>query len=333
MFLKILAASNDTHAILSIEAVCNAAIYPDGLRRTMHTLELTPCGSAALTIAHRSYNRSTNDLNRSFTASATGEAMLLVFSHIKCRLDRLVHSVKLVIPIQRSSMTRMQHDAKTQTKFVGTEKKRHTVLQSAEELFLTNGFNGTSMDEVAIHAGVSKQTVYNQFANKASLFIEIVQSMTAQAAKRVQNEMREPKNLAEVAVELKGHAERLLTIVMTPRLLRLRRLVIAEADRFPELGRALYDGGPGRAIAGLVVSLQRWASRDLLSIQEARIAATQFNWLVMGEPINQAMFRPDYVMPKAERDQHIEHAVRVFIAAYRTKTKRATMNRKTNHRH
>jgi TetR/AcrR family transcriptional regulator, mexJK operon transcriptional repressor len=212
-------------------------------------------------------------------------------------------------------MSDMQNDATAQTNF--DRQKRHAVLQSAEELFLAHGFNGTSMDEVAIRAGVSKQTVYNQFANKASLFVEIVQSMTAQAAKRVQTEMREPKTLAQVAAELSGHAERLLTIVMTPKLLRLRRLVIAEADRFPQLGGALYDGGPGRAIAGLAVSLQRWADRDLLSIGDAKVAATQFNWLVMGEPINQAMFRADYIMSKAERVRHIEHAVRVFIAAYR----------------
>jgi TetR/AcrR family transcriptional repressor of mexJK operon len=214
-------------------------------------------------------------------------------------------------------MSKMENDATTQTNFGRSEQKRHTVLQSAEELFLTRGFNGTSMDEVADHAGVSKQTVYNQFANKAALFVEVVESMTARGAKHVQAEMREPQNLGQVAAELSGHAKRLLAIVTTPKLMQLRRLVIAEADRFPELGRALYDGGPGRAIAGLAVHIQRWADRDLLSISDAKVAATQFNWLVMGEPVNQAMFRADYVMSKAERVRHIEHAVRVFIAAYR----------------
>jgi AcrR family transcriptional regulator len=216
-------------------------------------------------------------------------------------------------------MSDMQNDATKQINFGRSEQKRHTVLQSAEELFLTHGFNGTSMDEVADQAGVSKQTVYNQFASKASLFVEIVQSMTAQAAERVQTEMHKPETLAQVATELSGHAERLLTIVMTPKLLKLRRLVIAEADRFPELGRAVYDGGPGRAIRGLAVNLERWADRDLLSISDAMVAATQFNWLVMGEPVNQAMFHTDYIMSKAERVRHIEQAVRVFIAAYRIK--------------
>jgi TetR/AcrR family transcriptional regulator, mexJK operon transcriptional repressor len=214
-------------------------------------------------------------------------------------------------------MSEMQKASAEQNNLGRSDQKRHTILQSAEELFLTRGFNGTSMDEVADHAGVSKQTVYNQFANKAALFVEVVQSMTAQPAQRVQGEMREPKTLQQVAKELSGHAERLLTIVMTPKLMQLRRLVIAEAERFPELGQALYNGGPGRAIAGLAVNLQRWADRDLLSIRDATVAATQFNWLVMGEPVNRAMFNVDYILSKGARNQHVEQAVRVFIAAYR----------------
>lgn len=210
----------------------------------------------------------------------------------------------------------MQNKAVAQIAPNRSEQKRHAVLLSAEELFLMRGFDGTSMDEVADHAGVSKQTVYHQFGNKASLFVQVVQAMTAQGSERVQAAMGEPQTLAEVATELSGYAERLLTIVMTPKLMRLRRLVIAEADRFPELGKALYVGGPGRAIAGLAVNLERWADLGLLSIDDAKVAASQFNWLVMGEPINQAMFRADYAMSKAERTQHIQHAVHVFMAAY-----------------
>ena len=73
----------------------------------------------------------------------------------------------------------------------------------------------------------------------------------------------------------------------------------------------------GRAIAGLALHIQRWADRGLLSISDAMVAATQFNWLVMGEPVKQALFRADYVWSQAERARHSEQAVRVVIAAYR----------------
>jgi hypothetical protein len=103
MFLQILAAPNDRHAILSVQAVLGAAIRTDRSRRAVCALERMSCGLAVLTIAHRTYDRRTNDLNGSLTALATGEATLLVFFHFPVsiqraeRLDCLVYFVKLVV--------------------------------------------------------------------------------------------------------------------------------------------------------------------------------------------------------------------------------------------
>ena len=79
-------------------------------------------------------------------------------------------------------MSAMQKNDMAQTNFGRSKQKRRTVLQSAEELFLTRGFNGTSMDEVAVHAGVSKQTVYKHFADKERLFSEVVTSTVNEAS-------------------------------------------------------------------------------------------------------------------------------------------------------
>ncbi|QNA82816.1 TetR/AcrR family transcriptional regulator [Sphingomonas sp. So64.6b] len=199
-----------------------------------------------------------------------------------------------------------------------TESKRRTILDAATTLFLRQGFLGTSMDEVASLASVSKQTVYKQFASKEALFVGIVQSLTGHASDRVQTGMEDPADAAEMADELRGHADRLLTIALTPQLLQLRRLVIGEAMRFPELGKALYEGGPGRAISGLATVLERWAQRGLLTVDDPLVAATQFNWLIMGEPVNRAMFYGDEgaSMTSAKRDAHVGAAIRVFLAAY-----------------
>jgi TetR/AcrR family transcriptional repressor of mexJK operon len=197
-----------------------------------------------------------------------------------------------------------------------TERKRRFILQAAEALFLERGFVGASVDDVAAHASVSKQTVYKQFESKAALFVAVVLHMTGQASDRVQVEMRDPETEAEVVDALMGHGQRLLNIALAPKLLRLRRLVISETDRFPELGRALYEGGPGRAIAGLAAALQRWTDRGLLVLDEPNVAATQFNWLVMGDPVNRAMFFGAVHLTAAEQQRHLEQSVRVFIAAY-----------------
>ena len=197
-----------------------------------------------------------------------------------------------------------------------TERKRRAILQEAQTLFLDRGFDGASMEEVAVRAQVSKQTVYKQFESKAALFVAVVRDMTNLGSDRVQVEMRDPDTADGVEGALMGHGERLLTVVMVPKLLRLRRLVISETDRFPELGRALYEGGPGRAIAGLAAAMQRWADRGFLTLDDPMVGATQFNWLVMGDPVNRAMFYGAVHLSAAEQRRHLEQGVRVFLAAY-----------------
>jgi TetR/AcrR family transcriptional regulator, mexJK operon transcriptional repressor len=99
--------------------------------------------------------------------------------------------------------------------------------------------------------------------------------------------------------------------------MRLRRLVIAEVERFPELGRALYDAGPGRAIAGLAATFARWHEQRVLHAPDALIAATHFNWLIMADPVNRAMLLGDAGVPdQAALERHAQEAVRVFLAAY-----------------
>ena len=70
-----------------------------------------------------------------------------------------------------------------------TERKRQAILDAAAQLFLRKGYPGTSMDEVAAHAEVAKQTVYAQFASKEALFVSMVRSMTEMAGDEVQHGM------------------------------------------------------------------------------------------------------------------------------------------------
>ena len=198
-----------------------------------------------------------------------------------------------------------------------TDRKRAAILDAATEIFLHQGYLGTSMDEVAARAAVSKQTVYKQFASKEALFVAIVLSMTGAAGDVVQREIADLGELDDPEKQLLAYAERQLLVVLTPRLMQLRRLVIGEAGRFPELGRVLQESGPGRAVAGLASALARWTDRGLLSIDDPQAAASHLNWLVMGEPVNRAMFLGDAAIPGPEAlRHHAADGIRVFFAAY-----------------
>ena len=197
-------------------------------------------------------------------------------------------------------------------------RKRRAILQAATTVFLRNGYLGTSMDEIAALAGVSKQTVYKHFTDKERLFSQIVTATVDELADPDHDEVLNLRDTGDLERDLRDFARRQLGAVMQPRLLQLRRLVIAEAGRFPQLGRLFYERGPGRTIDALAAMFQRLASRGVLELDDARIAAAHFNWLVMSVPLNQALLLgDDQPATPAELDSYADAGVRAFLAAYR----------------
>jgi AcrR family transcriptional regulator len=197
-------------------------------------------------------------------------------------------------------------------------RKRADILEAGTTLFLRNGYRGTSMDEIAALARVSKQTVYKAFSDKERLFSEIVTAAVDQAAGPVHAEVHRLEDTGDLEADLRRVARQLLGRVMRPRLLQLRRLVIGEAGRFPELGRVFYEQGPGRTIDALAAVFEALAGRGALAIDDPPLAAAHFNWLVMSIPLNRAMLLGDDEPPApAELDRYADAGVRAFLAAYR----------------
>ncbi len=198
-----------------------------------------------------------------------------------------------------------------------SSRKRRAILQAATKAFLKQGYRGTSMDEIATLAGVSKQTVYKHFADKKRLFSEIVLGTVTEASDPVHNEVLKLTDSGDVEADLRDLARRQVATVMQPHLLQLRRLVIAEVGRFPELGRTFYEQGPERTIAALAEAFERLAERGVLQVDDPFLAAAHFNWLVMSAPMNRAMLLGhDEAPAPAELDRYVNSAVRVFLAAY-----------------
>jgi TetR/AcrR family transcriptional repressor of mexJK operon len=199
--------------------------------------------------------------------------------------------------------------------------KREAILDAATKLFLRDGYRSTSMDQIATDAAVSKQTVYKHFADKEQLFRAIVLGVTAKS-EAIVGELRSTLRADEVdsATDLHGVltdlAGRYVDLVLKPDVLSLRRLVIAEAERFPDLARAYYEQAPARAIEVLAGVLRSFAERGLLIIDDADLAAAQFAYLSLGIPLDKAQFTPGEGLDAADRDRIAGGAVRVFLAAY-----------------
>jgi TetR/AcrR family transcriptional regulator, mexJK operon transcriptional repressor len=198
-----------------------------------------------------------------------------------------------------------------------SDRKRRAILDAATDRFLRNGYLGTSMDEIAADATVSKQTVYKHFADKQSLFREIVAVTVDEISDPNYEAVFALQDSGDVGADLRALAREQLARVMQPRLLQLRRLVIGESGRFPELGQLFYERGPGRTISALATVFERLAQRGALVLDDPLLAAAHFNWLVMSIPLNRAMLLGDESPPAdADLDRFADSGVSVFLAAY-----------------
>ena len=198
-----------------------------------------------------------------------------------------------------------------------TARKRRAIVDAATTLFLAEGYLATSMDRIAAAASVSKQTVYKQFADKQSLFREIVTATVARVSDPVAEQVASLRDSDDLDTGLRDLARALLAQVIQPSVMQLRRLVIGEAGRFPELGRLFYDSGPGRTIGTLAATFENLAARGALRLEDPRLAAEHFNWLVMSAPLNRVMLCGDAELPaQADLDHYADAGTRAFLAAY-----------------
>ena len=198
-------------------------------------------------------------------------------------------------------------------------RRRQAIVQAATEVFLRHGYVGATTDEVAARASVSKQTVYKQFGDKEHLFAEVIMDTTVGVVEGLAAATKSTlEDARDVRTALRDLADSFLAGLLQPEVLRLRRLVIAEADRFPEVGQAWFDRGFHSALVTVGESLRTLAGRGLLrDLGDPVLAAYQFAGLVMYEPMNQAMFAGAGALPPADRlSQIAESAVDVFLARY-----------------
>jgi TetR/AcrR family transcriptional regulator, mexJK operon transcriptional repressor len=199
-----------------------------------------------------------------------------------------------------------------------SDRRRQAIIRSATEVFLRHGYVGATTDEVAARASVSKQTLYKHFADKQRLFAEVILETTVALVDGLSAAAGTLRDTEDVRAALRELADGFLRGLLDPDVLRLRRLVIAEADRFPEVGRAWFDRGFDRSLVILGQSLQQLADRGLLHrLGDPTLAAYQFAGLVMYQPMNQAMFAGTDAVPPAETlDRIADAAVETFLGAY-----------------
>jgi TetR/AcrR family transcriptional repressor of mexJK operon len=196
-------------------------------------------------------------------------------------------------------------------------RKRHAILEAATELFLQRGYAGTSMDDVAAAASASKQTVYKHFADKDSLFHEIVMQSVAGVGGLVADQIAALEAAEDVDAALRTLARRYITSVVSPEVVRRRLLVIREAGSHPDLAAEYYGAAPGQTLDRLAEAFAALMRRGILRRADPGVAARQFAFLVLGDQLDRAAFRGVDAIPSRRRLHTIaDAACDTFLVAY-----------------
>jgi TetR/AcrR family transcriptional regulator, mexJK operon transcriptional repressor len=200
-----------------------------------------------------------------------------------------------------------------------SERKRQVIIKAAAEVFVRHGYLGATTDAIAARASVSKQTLYKHFADKEQLYAEVILDASTGVLDALSSATASTlQDAQDVRKALRALADSFLSALLQPDYVRLRRLVIAEADRFPDVGAAWFEGPFDRSLVLVGEAMQRLADRGLLrSLGDPTRAAYQFAGLVMYQPMNQVMFAGTDVIPPADKLNRIaDSAVDTFLATY-----------------
>src|SRR5262249_61709026 len=120
---------------------------------------------------------------------------------------------------------------------------------------------------------------------------------------------------AAVGRVLAAPARQLIASIWHPDVLRLRRLVIGEAGRFPHLGEAYFTQGFERGIAAVATSIAQLAAAGRLQVDDPQLAAQHLAGMILWVPLNRAMFTGNDE-PPPDLDHFATAAVRAFLTGY-----------------
>lgn len=196
---------------------------------------------------------------------------------------------------------------------VRTGRKFDQVLEGARSVFMRDGFEGASVDDIAREAGVSKATLYSYFPDKRLLFVEVANAECQRQARTAIDLVNVDAPPREV---LTNAGVFFLSFITSPFGRQIFRTFVAESGRFPEIGQSFYMTGPHVTREEIVRYMAGAVERGELVIDDLYVAADQFSEMCKAGVWMQALFGMIDEVPEAEIKRLVGEAVETFMARY-----------------
>jgi AcrR family transcriptional regulator len=195
-------------------------------------------------------------------------------------------------------------------------RKFEQVLNGAREVFMRDGFEGASVDDIAKVAGVSKATLYSYFPDKRLLFSEVAK---VECNRQADGATAEIDIGAPVEVNLAAAARHLVGFFLSDFGSQVFRICVSEAPRFPDLGKRFYASGPALVRERMIPVLKSYADKGELEIEDFDLAVNQFAELCKSDLFVRKLCGLQSEFTQDDVDRIIEGAVEMFVARYGAK--------------
>ena len=193
------------------------------------------------------------------------------------------------------------------------DERRAAILDIAHEAFLLDGYSGTSMSRIAALVGGSKATLYSYFPSKKDLFVAVIDRETAGLYDRIFNMNLTADEPQAAIAEL---VRRCLDGLLSDPIVSGYRLIIAEAGRFPEIGRTAYELAVRRGLARVADYFAKAIADGTLRRCDPVEAAETFLDLTAGNLHTQRLWNSVDKLDAAALDFEAGRITAVLLAAY-----------------
>ena len=194
--------------------------------------------------------------------------------------------------------------------------KRMSILEAAGEVFCREGFSGASIDEIAGEACVSRQTIYNHYREKETLFMAVVEDVMTRANGMLFSILSTfPDKADNLEDDLTGFLYRINKNCVCNQDGRfLRKLVQTEGERHPHLFESWRQQGPLKITNALAALFARLSLSGALQIDDFDVAARQF--MALGNADLQMLLLFGETPTDAQIESAARNAARTFLRAY-----------------
>ncbi|MDR9830669.1 TetR/AcrR family transcriptional regulator [Vibrio sp. FNV 38] len=189
-------------------------------------------------------------------------------------------------------------------------KKREQILQAAGQLFIEVGY-AVSMDQIAIAAKVSKQTVYAHFKTKDELFETCVK--TRCESNRLHGHLKDDPRSAEEA--LLDFALNFQDMMLSSQVMNTYRTAVSQVDSHPALGKAYLKAGPEPTTLMVQEYFESLQQKKVLNkTYNVENLAFQFMLMIHGKAVYWSTLGVDIEQTKIEQKAYLRSVVRLILS-------------------